>query len=313
MLHTVHGGATARPFRTFINAYGVDLSLRIAPELYLKRLLVAGLGPVFELGRNFRNEGADATHNPEFTSLEVYRPHADYTTMRRLTERLVKEAARTLHGREALPLPRADELRTGLDAAELVDVSGPWRVVPVLTAVSEAVGRPVSLETDMDELLRLADVHGVRVRPDMGAGAVLEELYATLVEPRTVRPTFYTDFPVETSPLAHPHRSEPGLAERWDLVVAGMEIGTAYSELTDPVDQRARLTEQSLKAAAGDPEAMEVDEDFLLALELGMPPSGGLGIGVDRLVMLLTNTPIRSILTFPFVRPLTDHRSHSWS
>ena len=192
-------------------------------------------------------------------------------------------------------------------------MSGPWRVVPVLTAVSEAVGRPVSLETDMDELLRLADVHGVRVRPDMGAGAVLEELYATLVEPRTVRPTFYTDFPVETSPLAHPHRSEPGLAERWDLVVAGMEIGTAYSELTDPVDQRARLTEQSLKAAAGDPEAMEVDEDFLLALELGMPPSGGLGIGVDRLVMLLTNTPIRSILTFPFVRPLTDHRSHSWS
>ncbi|GAB2754842.1 bifunctional lysylphosphatidylglycerol synthetase/lysine--tRNA ligase LysX [Terrabacter koreensis] len=313
MLHTVHGGATARPFRTFINAYGVDLSLRIAPELYLKRLLVAGLGPVFELGRNFRNEGADATHNPEFTSLEVYRPHADYTTMRRLTERLVKEAARTLHGREALPLPRADELRTGPGAAELVDVSGPWRVVPVLTAVSEAVGRPVSLETDMDELLRLADVHGVRVRPDMGAGAVLEELYATLVEPRTVRPTFYTDFPVETSPLAHPHRSEPGLAERWDLVVAGMEIGTAYSELTDPVDQRARLTEQSLKAAAGDPEAMEVDEDFLLALELGMPPSGGLGIGVDRLVMLLTNTPIRSILTFPFIRPLADHRSPSWS
>jgi lysyl-tRNA synthetase class 2 len=313
MLHTVHGGATARPFRTFINAYGVDLSLRIAPELYLKRLLVAGLGPVFELGRNFRNEGADATHNPEFTSLEVYRPHADYTTMRRLTERLVKEAARTLHGREVLPLPRADELRTGPGAAELVDVSGPWRVVPVLTAVSEAVGRPVSLETDMDELLRLADVHGVRVRPDMGAGAVLEELYATLVEPRTVRPTFYTDFPVETSPLAHPHRSEPGLAERWDLVVAGMEIGTAYSELTDPVDQRARLTEQSLKAAAGDPEAMEVDEDFLLALELGMPPSGGLGIGVDRLVMLLTNTPIRSILTFPFIRPLADHRSPSWS
>ncbi|NUO92458.1 MAG: lysine--tRNA ligase, partial [Dermatophilaceae bacterium] len=313
MLHTVHGGATARPFRTFINAYGVDLSLRIAPELHLKRLLVAGLGPVFELGRNFRNEGADATHNPEFTSLEVYRPHADYVTMRRLTERLVKEAARTVHGREVLPLPGPDALRTGLDGVELVDVSGPWPVVPVLTAVSEELGQQVSLDTDMDELLRLADAHGVAVRPDMGAGAVIEELYAALVEPRTMRPTFYTDFPVETSPLAHRHRSEPGLAERWDLVVAGMEVGTAYSELTDPLDQRARLTEQSLKAAAGDPEAMEVDEDFLLALELGMPPSGGLGVGVDRLVMLLTNTPIRSILTFPFVRPLTDHRSLSWS
>ncbi|MGO4596403.1 bifunctional lysylphosphatidylglycerol synthetase/lysine--tRNA ligase LysX [Terrabacter sp. 2RAF25] len=316
MLHTVHGGATARPFRTFINAYGVDLSLRIAPELHLKRLLVAGLGPVFELGRNFRNEGADATHNPEFTSLEVYRPHADYVEMRRLTERLVKDAARTLHGREALPLPGPDELRAGLAHVELVDVSDPWPVVPVLDAVSQAVGQPVALDTDMDVLLGLAETHDVAVRPDMGAGAVIEELYAALVEPRTLRPTFYTDFPVETSPLAHPHRSEPGLAERWDLVVAGMEVGTAYSELTDPVDQRARLTEQSLKAAAGDPEAMEVDEDFLLALELGMPPSGGLGIGVDRLVMLLTNTPIRSVLTFPFVRPLTDRparRSPTWS
>jgi lysyl-tRNA synthetase class 2 len=304
MLHTVHGGASARPFRTFINAYGVDLSLRIAPELHLKRLLVAGLGPVFELGRNFRNEGADATHNPEFTSLEVYRPHADYTTMRHLTERLVKDAAQSVHGHEVLPLPGPDAVRTGLHGVELADVSGPWPVVPVLDAVSEAVGESVSLDTDMDVLLRLAGAHGVTVRPDMGAGAVVEGLYAALVEARTVRPTFYTDFPVETSPLAHPHRMEPGLAERWDLVVAGMEVGTAYSELTDPVDQRARLTEQSLKAAAGDPEAMEVDEDFLLALELGMPPSGGLGIGVDRLVMLLTNTPIRSVLTFPFVRPL---------
>jgi len=329
MLHTTHGGASARPFRTFINAYGVDLSLRIAPELHLKRLLVAGLGPVFELGRNFRNEGADATHNPEFTSLEVYQPHADYTTMRHLTERLVRAAARTVHGREVIPLPvpgpRRDAL-DGLDAldgdgmqgVDLVDISGEWPVVKVLDAVSDAVGQRVTVDTDIDVLLGLAEVHGITVRPEMGAGAVIEELYAELVEPVTMLPTFYIDFPVETSPLTRPHRTEAGLVERWDLVVAGMEVGTAYSELTDPVDQRARLTEQSLKAAAGDPEAMEVDEDFLHALELGMPPSGGLGIGVDRLVMLLTHSSIRSVMTFPFVRPMGARRadretSPAWS
>ncbi|HET8988815.1 MAG TPA: bifunctional lysylphosphatidylglycerol synthetase/lysine--tRNA ligase LysX [Humibacillus sp.] len=303
MLHTVHGGASARPFRTFINAYGLDLSLRIAPELYLKRLLVAGMGPIFELGRNFRNEGADATHNPEFTSLEVYQPHGDYTSMRLLAERIVRQAARQVHGSELMPLPARDTVRTGPQAAELVDISGKWPVVPMLDAVSDAVGRTVTLETDMDVLIGLAHTHDVILRPEMGAGAVIEALYTDLVEPTTLRPTFYTDFPVETSPLTHPHRSRPGLVERWDLVIAGVEVGTAYSELTDPVDQRARLTEQSLKAAAGDVEAMEVDEDFLLALELGMPPSGGLGLGVDRLVMLLTNTAIRSVLTFPFVRP----------
>jgi len=161
------------------------------------------------------------------------------------------------------------------------------------------------MDTDIDVLLGLAEDHGIAVRPETGAGAVIEELYSELVEPVTVLPTFYTDFPVETSPLARSHRTEPGLVERWDLVVAGMEVGTAYSELTDPVDQRARLTKQSLKAAAGDPEAMEVDEDFLHALELGMPPCGGLGVGVDRLVMLLTHSSIRSVLTFPFVRPVT--------
>ncbi|MEO7446748.1 MAG: bifunctional lysylphosphatidylglycerol synthetase/lysine--tRNA ligase LysX [Humibacillus sp.] len=303
VLQTTHGGASARPFRTYSNAYAADLSLRIAPELYLKRLLVAGMGPIFELGRNFRNEGADATHNPEFTSLEVYQPHADYTVMRHLAERLVKDAARSVHGSEVLPLPTPGQLRAGTAGVALVDVSGPWRVVPVLEAVSRAVGRSVSVDTDMDVLLGLAEEHAVPVRPEMGPGAVIEELYAELVERSTIEPTFYTDFPVETSPLTHPHRSQPGLVERWDLVIAGMEVGTAYSELTDPVDQRLRLTEQSLKAAAGDPEAMQLDEDFLRALETGMPPSGGLGIGVDRLVMLVTNTSIRSVLTFPFVRP----------
>ncbi|MCU1536530.1 MAG: lysX [Humibacillus sp.] len=309
ILQTVHGGASARPFRTYINAYGMDLTLRIAPELYLKRLVVAGIGAVFELGRNFRNEGADATHNPEFTSLEVYQPHGDYTSMRHLAERIVRRAAREVHGDEVVPMPTRDTLRAGPRQAPLADVSGEWPVVTVLDAVSSAVGRRVDLDTDVDVLLGLARDHDIAVRPEMGPGAVIEELYAELVEPVTMEPTFYTDFPVETSPLTHPHRSAPGLVERWDLVIAGVEVGTAYSELTDPIDQRARLTEQSRKAAAGDVDAMAVDEDFLQALELGMPPTGGLGIGIDRLVMLLTNTAIRSVLTFPFVRPADQSRT----
>jgi len=301
MLNTVHGGASARPFRTFINAYGTALTMRIAPELALKRLLVAGAGPIFEIGRNFRNEGADATHNPEFTSLEAYRPLADYHDMRELAERLIKTMATTLHGAPRLPLRDVH----GTDrAAELTDVSEPWPVITVTDAVSRALGRPVSVDTDLDELLEIARTHGIGIGPGKGSGAVLEELYGELVEPATIRPTFYCDFPAETSPLTAPHRAVPGLVERWDLVVNGMEIGTAYSELTDPVEQRRRLTEQSLKAAAGDVEAMEIDEDFLYALETGMPPAGGLGIGVDRLVMLLTDsTSIREVLTFPFVRP----------
>jgi lysyl-tRNA synthetase, class II len=299
ILHTVHGGASARPFRTYSNAYGIDLSLRIAPELYLKRLLVAGLGPVFEIGRNFRNEGADSTHNPEFTSLEAYLPYADYSTMRHLTERLITAAATAVHGRPVLPLPTAAN-----GDVELVDITPPWPVVPVLEAIADATGTAVSLDTDFDELLDLARRHRVHIHDDMGPGAVIEELYAELIEPCTIRPTFYTDFPRETSPLTGPHRRCPGLAERWDLVINRMEIGTAYSELTDPIEQRKRLTEQSLKAAAGDPEAMEIDEEFLAALEIGMPPTGGLGVGVDRLVMLITNRSIRPVLSFPFVRPL---------
>jgi lysyl-tRNA synthetase, class II len=297
ILHTVHGGATARPFTTFINAYGVDLTLRIAPELYLKRLLVGGLGPLFELGRNFRNEGADATHNPEFTSLEAYLPYADYTTMRHLTVRLITAAAIAVHGRPILQLVHRD------GATRPFDLTREWAVVPMLDAVSAALHHHVDLDTDIRHLVDHAHRHGVAVRPGMGRGAILEQLYADLVERVTIEPTFFTDFPAETSPLTGPHRSHPGLVERWDLVIGAMEIGTAYSELTDPVEQRRRLTEQSRQAAAGDPAAMVIDEDFLHALETGMPPSGGLGLGVDRIVMLLTGGNIRSVLTFPFVRP----------
>ena len=298
ILHTVHGGASARPFRTYINAYGEDLTLRIAPELYLKRLVVGGSGPVYELGRDFRNEGADATHNPEFTVLEAYRPHADYVQMRQLTERLIKDAAVAAFGYPLLPLgSKTSSERT------LRDVSGPWRVVSVCEALSEALNRRIDMQTDFEDLVELARVHGVRIHEGMGPGAIIEELYGELVEASTVEPTFYTDFPAETSPLAAPHRSLPGLAERWDLVINGMEMGCAYSELADPLIQRERLTEQSLKAAAGDPEAMEVDEDFLYALETGMPPTGGLGLGVDRLVMLMAQTQIRGVLSFPFVKP----------
>jgi lysyl-tRNA synthetase class 2 len=200
MLQSVHGGATARPFQTFSNAYGVDLSLRIAPELYLKRLLVGGLGPIYELGRNFRNEGADATHNPEFTSLEVYRPHADYVTMRHLTEDLIRSAATSLYGAPRLPMPTPAQVRGGLAGVDFVDVSGEWACVPVLTAVSEAVGRPITIDTDMDILLDLARTHHIPVRDAMGPGALIEELYAELVEPHTTTPTFYLDFPQETSP-----------------------------------------------------------------------------------------------------------------
>ncbi|MGV8909250.1 MAG: bifunctional lysylphosphatidylglycerol synthetase/lysine--tRNA ligase LysX [Propionicimonas sp.] len=302
ILQRVHGGASARPFKTHINAYGLDLSLRIAPELYLKRLVVGGLGAIYEIGRNFRNEGADTTHNPEFTALEAYQPGADYNTMRELTQTLITSAAAAVQGFAVLPDPGAPPTSAG-ESADLATLSGTWAVIPVLEAVSHAVGVPVSLDTEIATLLDIANRNQVNVQSRDGSGAVIEALYASLVEPATITPTFYVDFPQETSPLAAAHRTKPGLVERWDLVVRGMEIATGYSELTDPLDQRRRLTAQSLRAAAGDPEAMELDEDFLYALETGMPPTGGIGLGVDRLVMLLTNTTIRSVLTFPFVKP----------
>ncbi|MDQ2740621.1 MAG: bifunctional lysylphosphatidylglycerol synthetase/lysine--tRNA ligase LysX, partial [Actinomycetota bacterium] len=302
ILQNVHGGATARPFTTHINAYDRELNLRIAPELFLKRLVVGGTGPIFEIGRNFRNEGADATHNPEFTSLEAYLPYADYRTMQTITADVIREVAVAVHGSPIALRPRES------GDLESIDLALPWAAVGVHAAVSGACGTEIDPSTSAEQLQHIAVQHRVPAHEGMSAGEIVMDLYDHLVEPATVAPTFYYDFPVETSPLARTHRTDPRLSERWDLVAFGMEIGTAYSELADPIEQRARLTEQSLRAAAGDEEAMEIDEEFLAALELGMPPTGGLGLGVDRLVMMLTGMPIRSVLAFPFVRPLDGAR-----
>ncbi|ANZ36132.1 lysine--tRNA ligase [Lentzea guizhouensis] len=292
MLQAVHGGANARPFVTHINAYDMRMYLRIAPELYLKRLCVAGVDRVFELNRNFRNEGADATHNPEFTMLEAYQAYADYRVMLDLVRALIQHAAREAFGAEVASRPEGE-----------FDISGEWPVIPVYTAVSSALGSDVTPSTSVAELRSLLTARGVEVNEDWDHGQLVQEAYDTFVEATTVGPTFYIDFPTSVSPLTRQHRDDPRLAERWDLVAFGAEIGTAYSELTDPLEQRRRLEAQSLKAASGDVEAMELDEDFLRALEHGMPPTGGLGMGVDRLLMMLTGTSIRQTVLFPFVRP----------
>ncbi len=300
MLQQVHGGATARPFITHINTYDMDLFLRIAPELYLKRLCVGGMERVFELGRAFRNEGVDFSHNPEFTLLEAYQAHADYLGWIDGARELIQNAAEAAHGEQTVLRPRAD----GADARlEPVDISGVWPVKTVHDAVSEVLGEPVDPDTSLAALRKLADAAHIPYRAHWDAGAVVLELYEHLVEDRTEQPTFYIDFPTSVSPLTRPHRSRRGVAERWDLVAWGMELGTAYSELTDPVEQRRRLQEQSLLAAGGDPEAMQLDEDFLQAMEYAMPPTGGLGMGIDRLVMLVTGRSIRETLPFPLAKP----------
>ncbi|MFD7631751.1 bifunctional lysylphosphatidylglycerol synthetase/lysine--tRNA ligase LysX [Streptomyces sp. NPDC059851] len=296
MLQQIHGGANARPFRTHINAYDLDLYLRIAPELYLKRLCVGGLEKVFEMGRTFRNEGVSYKHNPEFTMLEAYQAFADYDVMLDLTRELIQGAATAAFG---TPIAH----KAGPDGKLAVhDISGPWPVKTMYGAISEALGEEVDADTAQHVLRRLCDRSGVPHAPDDTRGDVVLEMYERLVEEKTTLPTFYKDFPTDVSPLTRQHRRDPRLAERWDLVAFGTELGTAYSELTDPVEQRRRLTAQSLLAAGGDPEAMELDEDFLDALEYAMPPTGGLGIGVDRLVMFLTGRTIRETLPFPLVR-----------
>jgi lysyl-tRNA synthetase, class II len=293
VLQTLHGGANARPFLTHINAYDMQLYLRIALELYLKRLMVGGLEKVYEIGRIFRNEGVDATHNPEFTMLEAYAAYGDYTSIGVLTRKLIIRAAQAGLGSTIVRRPDGSEH----------DIGGEWPSVGVHDAVSAAIGEKVTPDTGKDQLRQLAGQAGIAVDPSWNAGQMLLELYEHLVEARTVLPTFYRDFPVEVAPLTRAHREDPRLAERWDLVAFGTEIGTGYSELVDPVEQRARLTEQSLLAAGGDAEAMQFDEDFLRALEYGMPPTGGMGMGIDRVLIMLTGASIRETILFPIVRP----------
>ena len=292
VLQTVHGGAAARPFGTHLNALDLDMTLRIALELYLKRLVVGGIDRVFEIGRIFRNEGVDSTHSPEFTMLEFYQAYGDYDTVADLTRELVLEAARRT-GRTVVPDGQGGT----------IDLEQPWRDATLHGLVSDAVGEPVDAGTPLARVVELAAQHDVSLQDGWDAGEVVLELYEKLVEHTLLRPTFVRDYPVSARPLARDHRDDPRLAEAWDLVVAGTELATGYSELVDPVEQRRRLTEQSIKAAGGDPEAMQLDEDFLRALEHGMPPTGGQGMGIDRLVMLLTGQPIRETILFPVVRP----------
>jgi lysyl-tRNA synthetase class 2 len=292
MLQLLHGGATARPFVTHANALDQDLYLRIAPELFLKRTVVGGVERVFEINRNFRNEGIDSTHSPEFAMLEAYQAYATYDDMAELTRTLVQESARAVFG--STTVEHADGTSH--------DLSGEWRSVTLHDAVSEAVDTEVTPDTSAEELRKLADAHEVELKDSWSAGEIVLELFEKLVEHTLIAPTFVRDYPVEVRPLTRQHRSDPRLAEAWDLVVFGTELATGYSELVDPVIQRERLTEQSFRAAAGDPEAMQLDEDFIRAMEYGMPPSGGIGMGVDRLLMTLTGLGIRETILYPLVR-----------
>jgi lysyl-tRNA synthetase class 2 len=278
-----------------MNAFDLDLYLRIAPELFLKRCIVGGLERVFEINRNFRNEGADSSHSPEFAMLECYEAYADYQVMATLTRELIQECCAAVFG---------DLTARHHDGTE-VDLSGEWAQVPLFGVVSEAVGEEITPETPVEHLRELAARHDVGVDPAWVPGKVVEELFEALVQDTLQAPTFVLDYPVDTSPLTRAHRSTPGLAEKWDLYIGGIERATAYSELVDPVVQRERLTAQALLAAAGDPEAMALDEDFLEALEYGMPPSGGMGMGMDRLMMTLTGLGIRETILFPLVRPIS--------
>jgi lysyl-tRNA synthetase class 2 len=294
MLHPIPGGATARPFVTHHNTLDTDLYLRIAPELYLKRLIAGGFRRVYEINRSFRNEGMSPRHNPEYTMLETYEAYADYEDVMALTEALVQRAASEALGTLQLTYQGRD-----------IDLAGPWSRRSVLELTREATGRDdLGYDTDLAELRALCDEHDLATEADWGAGKLIVELYEELVEGELWEPTFVVEHPVETSPLARRHREVAHVTERFELIVVGRELGNAFSELTDPDDQRARFEAQSRARAAGDVEAMEVDEAYLRAMELGMPPTGGLGIGVDRLVMLLADVAsIRDAILFPTLRP----------
>ncbi len=291
VLQAVAGGALAKPFTTYHNALDTELKLRISLELYLKRILVGGLERIYEIGRNFRNEGIDREHNPEFTMLELYEAYGDYETMMRIAEDLIRACALAVNGSLTFTFRERQ-----------LDLSAPFRRVTVLGAVSDAVGEDVTL--DRADLAELAARHGVAVDPAWVAGKIVLEMFEKLAEATYFDPTFVCDFPREVSPLARPHRSDPALTEHFDVIVGGIELGTAFSELTDPIEQRAKFEAQMAERLAGDDEAHPLDEDFMTALEHGMPPTGGIGIGIDRLLMVLTDAPsLRDLILFPHHRP----------
>jgi lysyl-tRNA synthetase class 2 len=286
-------GALAEPFATHHNALDMDIYLRIATELYLKRLIVGGIEKVFEIGRIFRNEGIDSTHNPEFTMLESYEAYADYGDVAVMVEQIFAAIAESVTGSTAITYQ-----------GEAIDLSPPYRRVRMADVVAERVGVPVSFEAPLDEVRSLATSHGIEPQAHWGHGKLIEALFDELVADDLVQPTYVMDHPKEVSPLAREHRHDPNLTERWELFIAGSEYANAFSELNDPLDQRRRFEAQAMLRRAGDAEAHPVDEDYLLALEHGMPPTGGLGIGVDRLVMLLTDQHhIRDVILFPLLRP----------
>jgi lysyl-tRNA synthetase class 2 len=297
MLQTQPGGAAARPFITHMNAFDIDLYMRIAPELFLKRAAVGGIEKVFEINRNFRNEGADSSHSPEFSMLEAYEAYGDYDTMATLTRDLVQGAADDLFGTRVVTL---------VDGTEY-DLSGEWTSLTMYGSLSEALGEEITPDTTVARLQDLCDAVELSVDPKrINHGKLVEELWEHHVGSTLSAPTFVRDFPVETSPLTRDHRSIPGIVEKWDLYVRGFELATAYSELVDPVIQRQRFEQQALMAAQGDDEAMRLDEDFLTAMEYAMPPSGGMGMGIDRLLMALTGLGIRETILFPLVKPTED-------
>ena len=293
MLQVMHGGAAARPFISHSNAYDMELFLRIAPELFLKRCVVGGIERVFEINRNFRNEGADSSHSPEFAMIESYQAYGDWKSIAELTRKLVQNAAMAISGSHVV---------THHDGRK-ADLGGIWKEISLYDAITEGVGEKVTALTSLDDLKRIATKLGIKIDPKWITGKLAEEIFEHVAKDNLIAPTFVMGFPVDTSPLVRAHRETPGVAEKWDLYVDGFELATGYSELVDPVIQRDRLVEQAKLGAKGDLEAMQVDEDFLRAMEFAMPPTGGMGMGVDRLLMALTGLGIRETILFPLVKP----------
>ena len=293
MLQVMHGGAAARPFKTFSNAYDMDLYMRIAPELFLKRCVVGGIERVFEINRNFRNEGADSSHSPEFAMVESYMSYGDWRSIADVTRTLIQNAAMAVAGSHVV---------THADGSQK-DLGGTWREISLYDAISEGVGETVTALTPYADLKKYAEKLGMKIDPKWVTGKLAEEIFEHVASDQLIEPTFVMGYPVDTSPLVRAHRETPGVVEKWDLYVDGFELATGYSELIDPVIQRDRLVEQAQLGAKGDLEAMQVDEDFLRAMEFGMPPMGGMGMGVDRLLMALTGLGIRETILFPLVKP----------